>query len=153
MLRIRVLRFIENNAIGFFANAPGYIRKPHQFSGERDLIGVRHQTAFESKLAVIALHFGSDAKRTRVHPVAQRSKRFAPDANKLFRSCCAGRPRNELVRFAPSFFPALQFRFRLRDIQRWLFVGGINFSKACVRTLSFRFGSAKIDFCVARQLH
>src|SRR5207237_9322836 len=86
LLRIGVLRFIENNAIILFANAPGYIRKPHQFSGERDLIGVPHQTALESKLAVIALHFGSNAKRTRVHPVAQRSKRFAPDA-KQFVSC------------------------------------------------------------------
>src|SRR5262249_43842655 len=56
LLRIGVLRFVEDNSIVFFANALGYIRKPHQFSCQRNLIGVRDETSLEAKLAIIALH-------------------------------------------------------------------------------------------------
>src|SRR5204862_4301291 len=93
LLRISVLRFIENDAVIIFANAAHYIRKPHEFSSERHLVRVLDEAALESELAIIALHFSSDTKSARIDPITQRAKRIAPEPHKFFRRRGAWRPR------------------------------------------------------------
>src|SRR5881398_1628271 len=117
LLRISVLRFIENDAVIIFANAAHYIRKPHEFSSERHLIRVLDEAALESEFAVIALHFSSNTKSTRMDPVPKRPKRIPPDRDKLLRRGGAWRPRKELIGVAPPFFPALQLGFRFANIR------------------------------------
>src|SRR5262245_36766814 len=106
LLRISVLRFIENDAVIIFANTP-HNRKPHEFASKRHLVRILDEAVLESELAIIVLHFSSNTKRARIDPITQRSKRITPDRDKLLRRGGAWRPRSKLIGVAPSFFPAL----------------------------------------------
>ena len=61
LLRICVLRFVEQDAMIIFANAPRDVRQPHQLARERDLVRVRNRATREAKIPIIALHFCRDA--------------------------------------------------------------------------------------------
>ena len=117
LLRISVLRFVENDAVIIFANAAHYLWKPREFSSERDLVGIFDEAALESEFAVIALHFSSNTESARIDPITQRSKRIAPDPHKFSRRRGARRPRDKLIGVAPPFFPALQLGFRFANIR------------------------------------
>src|ERR1022692_471894 len=155
LLRIAVLRFVQNHSIIFLADSTRHIWLTHQLRRQIDLVGILNNAAFEAEIAVSALHFGRNAKRARVHPVAQRMESIAPAANKIFGRACAGRPWNELARFAPTLFPTLQFCLCLWNRTRGLTFSdsGVNFLEARVGTRRVRFRRTKIDLTFPGKLH
>ena len=153
LLRISVLRFIEDDAVIIFANAAHYIRKPHEFSSERHLVRILDEAALESEFAVIALHFSSNTKSARINPITQRSKSFAPERHKMLRRRGAWRPRGKLIGVAPPFFPVLQLGFRFGNVRRWLFVSGIYFGEVRVRVRHLQFNRGQIDLGIVSEFH
>src|SRR4029077_12785700 len=127
--------------------------KPHEFSSQRYLVRILDEAALESELAVIALHFSSNTESARIDPITQRSKRFAPEPPKFSRRRGARRPRHKFIGLAPPFFPVLQLNFRLRNIRRWLFIGGIYFGEVRIRIRYLPFNRGQIDLGIVREFH
>ena len=105
LLRVGVLRFVENDAVILFANSLGKLRPPHQLHCERDLVGIGDRAAIETEMTIGALYVCRDAGRTRACPFPQRLKRFPPARGKFSRSRGARWPGRELVCFAPALQP------------------------------------------------
>ena len=114
--RFGVLRLIENDAHLFFANARRCDWMLQQFFRQRDLISVRNESALESKIEKIALHFCRNTGCGVVYPFAQRRKFLSP---KLCKLRVVRRETNRPTQVFPiariTFFPLAQFRLRLAD--------------------------------------
>src|SRR5204863_7584931 len=100
LLRISVLRFIEDDAVIIFANAAHYIRKPHEFSSERHLVSILDEAALEPEPAVLALNFSSNTTSACIDPFTQRSNRFVLHQQKFSRLHGAWPPRAKPIGLA-----------------------------------------------------
>src|SRR5439155_1466851 len=80
-------------------------------------------------------------------------ERFTPDTHEFFRRARAWRPRHELVRVTPSFFPAPQVRLCFRNILRTSIAGRIDFLETGVWARRFWLRYRKIDNVLARKFH
>ena len=83
MLRVGVLRFVQDDAIIFLPNSPNDIRLANQLDRKRNLIGIGDDAALKTEIAISALHLRRDTKRAGVHPVADRLKGAAPMPNEF----------------------------------------------------------------------
>ena len=107
---IGILGFIEDNDRVELANPACGFWMLEEFIRERDLVGVGDDTALETKIAIIALHFARDADRGLVHPAAQRNKSLLPDFIDALRRGAANRPPQKTGLFAITFLPCLELR-------------------------------------------
>ncbi len=155
LLRIGVLRLVQNHAIIFLADPPNDLWLLHQLCRQRHLVGIRDDASLEAEIAISLLHFGRDTKRARIHPITQWAESVAPAANEIPRGAGARWPRNEFIRFAPALFPALQFGLRLWNRARRLTLCDRrkNLREVGIRAGCVRLDRAEIDLAFARQLH
>ena len=70
--RVGVLRFVEDHAIVFRADAPGRVGFAEQRGGEGDLVGVGHRAVLQAERAVAPRGLRGDVQRGALHPRAQR---------------------------------------------------------------------------------
>src|SRR5437016_1654446 len=84
---------------------------------QRDLVGIRYHSSFETEIAIVPLHFRRDAESGICDPSSQRRERSAPQLREFrIRTCEIVRPTEELpIRRTPSF-PFSQFHLRLPDV-------------------------------------
>ena len=154
LLRIGVLRLVQDDAIIFLTDAFCNIRNAQQFRGERDLIGISDRAACESKVAVIALHFRGHTRCARARPITQRAKRFPPATDKLSFGRRARRPRRELVALLPAIDPIAQLSFRFWNIFGLCCLDRrFNFAEIAFRTAFFGRRRAEIVILIACELH
>ena len=112
---IGILGFIENNNRIEFANAARGFRVLEKLIGQRDLVGISNDAAFQAEIAVVALHFGGDADGGLVHPATQRHKGLLPDLIDALCLGAANRPPQKAGPFPIAFFPRLKLRDGIRD--------------------------------------
>src|ERR1700732_3684038 len=117
LCRIGVLRFIENHAEILFAHSLRRSRVLKQLICKRDLIGIRNNSSFQTKIAVVALNFHRDAESGICNPSSQRCERSAPQLREFrIRTGEIVRPTKELpIRRTPPL-PFSQFHLRPTDV-------------------------------------
>src|SRR6266576_6284497 len=80
--RLSVLCLVEDDTKAFFANSERGDRMLQQLFRKRDLISVGDESAVESKIEIITLHFRRDAGGRLADPFSQRRKFFLPELSK-----------------------------------------------------------------------
>ena len=152
---IGVLRFIENDAEVFFADAAGRGGVLHQFVGQRDLIGIGHHAALQPEIAIVALHFRCHTKGGFRYPTAERRKRVAPTLEEFARAARSHRPPHEFPAGQETFFPVSQLGLGIGD--RFLGTGrrhgGVHLGEIKARAGTDAAGGREDGARVARQLH
>src|SRR5437763_14844119 len=80
-----------------------------QLERERDLVVVSQETALDSELAIVALHFRRHANGRLINPSTHRRERLAFDSNEILRLGKTNRPAEEVLGLTPSLLGAFQF--------------------------------------------
>jgi hypothetical protein len=115
--RLGVLRLIENHAKVFFANPLRDDRMLQQLFRERDLVTVRDESAVESKIEIIALHFRRHAGRRVAYPFSKRRKFLLPELSEPgVCRCETDRPAQVFPIAGVTCLPFPQFRLRFADV-------------------------------------
>ena len=155
LLWICILRFVQDDAVVFFADAPDNVGLSDQFNRECHLVCVGDNAALESEIAIGLLDLCRDAESAGVEPIAHRLESAAPQPNECRGVARTFGQRRELARFAPALFPASQvfLVFGNGPGRRTLCHDAVDLGKIRVGAGKLRLDRAQIERRSPSQLH
>src|SRR2546421_12746988 len=111
-----------------------------QLERKRDLVVISQETALDSELAIIALHFRRHANGRMINPSTHRREPLAFDSNEILRLGKTNRPADEVLGITPSLLGAFQFLLiRRHGLKGRSFSNvSMNYAEIRIRTLSRR---------------